>query len=129
MRLLEQPTAPPPHARCLCAGRYQRQVGQARLLGEAYNYRLLPSRCVLDTLHLLLAAGHADVEQAARLDPASSYFRIRCAAGAQGAGRQAGFWQLALPLLSWDVQPCPTVSSPSRCPVTEQLLSSACASA
>ena len=62
----------------LRAGRYQRQVGQARLLGEAYNYRLLPSRVVLDTLHLLLAAGHADAEQAARLDPPGSYFRIRC---------------------------------------------------
>ena len=80
-----------------CAGRYQRQVGQARLLGEAYNYRLLPSRCVLDTLHLILAAGHADAEQAARLDPPASYFRIRWAAISRV---QADIWQLALPLLS-----------------------------
>lgn len=63
----------------LAAGRYQRQVGQARLLGEAYNYRLLPSRVVIDTLHLFLAAGHADPAEAARLDPPTSYFRIRYA--------------------------------------------------
>jgi hypothetical protein len=66
------------HGCILHTGRYQRQVGQARLLGEAYNYRLLPSRVVLDTLHLFLAAGHADPEQAAGCDPPSSYFRIRC---------------------------------------------------
>ncbi len=38
----------------------------------------MPSRVVLDTLHLFLAAGHADAVTAARLDPPTSYFRIRC---------------------------------------------------
>jgi MIF4G domain len=79
----------------LRTGRYQRQVGQARLLGEAYNYRLLPSRCVLDTLHLILAAGHANPEQAAALDPPASYFRIRCAVLSRA---HAESWLPVLPL-------------------------------
>ena len=49
-----------------------------RLLGEAYNYRLLPSGVVFDTLYLLISFGHEDAQALARLDPPSSYFRIRC---------------------------------------------------
>jgi hypothetical protein len=93
-----------------CAGRYQRQVGQARLLGEAYNYRLLPSRCVLDTLHLILAAGHADAEQAAALDPPGSYFRIRCAAVTRV---HAELWLPVLPLVEQEARDHRASVSPS----------------
>lgn len=55
------------------------QVGQARLVGECYNYRLLPSRVVVDTLHVMLAVGHSgDAAASLAADPPSSYFRIRC---------------------------------------------------
>ncbi len=55
------------------------QVGQARLVGECYNYRLLPSRVVVDTLHVMLAVGHGgDAAASLAADPPSSYFRIRC---------------------------------------------------
>lgn len=50
-----------------------------RLLGEAYNYRLLTSGVVFDMLYLLLSFGHEDPDSLARLDPPTSYFRIRCA--------------------------------------------------
>ena len=57
------------------------QVGHARLLGECYNYRLLPSRVVMDTLHLALALGHGgDGAASFAADPPTSYFRIRCLA-------------------------------------------------
>ena len=51
-----------------------------RLLGEAYNYRLLPSGVVFDSLDLLISFGHEEPESLARLDPPTSYFRIRCTA-------------------------------------------------
>ena len=50
-----------------------------RLLGEAYNYRLLPSGAVFDTLYLLISFGHGNPAALARLDPPASYFRVRCA--------------------------------------------------
>ena len=59
------------------AGTYQRRVAHMRLLGEAYNYRLLTSGVVFDTLYLLLSFGHEDAESFASLDPPTSYFRIR----------------------------------------------------
>ena len=63
-----------------CAGMYQRQVANVRLLGEAYSYRLVDSGVVFDTLHLLIAFGHDNSETAATLDPPTSFFRIRCGA-------------------------------------------------
>jgi regulator of nonsense transcripts 2 len=48
-----------------------------RLLGELYNFRLVDSSVVFDTLYLLLAFGHEDASSAAKLDPATNYFRIR----------------------------------------------------
>ena len=54
-------------------------MGQARLVGECYNYRLLPSRVVVDTLHVMLAVGHGgDAAASLAADPPPSYFRIRC---------------------------------------------------
>ncbi|KAK9825703.1 hypothetical protein WJX81_008105 [Elliptochloris bilobata] len=55
---------------------YQRRVAHMRLLGELYNYRLLDSRTVFDTLYLLLAFGHEGADTAARLDPPGSTFHI-----------------------------------------------------
>ena len=61
------------------AGTYQRRVAHMRLLGEAYNYRLLTSGVIFETLYLLLSFGHEDPDSMEVLDPPSSYFRIRCA--------------------------------------------------
>lgn len=46
--------------RALCgdAGFYQRRVAYVRLLGELYNYKLVDSKLVFATLHLLLAFGY-----------------------------------------------------------------------
>lgn len=57
-------------------GGYQRRVGQMRLLGELYNYRLVDSRTIFDTLYMLLAFGHDSPEAIAALDPPTSYFRV-----------------------------------------------------
>ncbi|DBA81963.1 TPA: hypothetical protein ACH3X1_007672 [Trebouxia sp. C0004] len=59
------------------SGTYQQRVGHMRLLGEMYNFRLVDSRVVFDTLYLLLSFGHESAEEAERLDPPFSYFRIR----------------------------------------------------
>ena len=40
------------------AGFYQRRVAYVRLLGELYNYRLVDSKLIFATLHLLLAFGY-----------------------------------------------------------------------
>ena len=56
---------------------YQKRVGHMRLLGELYNYRIIDSRTVFDTLYTLLAFGHDSPETAALLDPPTSYFRVR----------------------------------------------------
>ncbi|KAK9907680.1 hypothetical protein WJX75_008040 [Coccomyxa subellipsoidea] len=58
-------------------GTYQKRVGQMRLLGELYNYRIVDSRTVFDTLYALLAFGHDSPDSAAQLDPPTSYFRVR----------------------------------------------------
>lgn len=58
-------------------GAYQKRVGQMRLLGELYNYRIVDSRTIFDTLYTLLAFGHDTPETAAALDPPTSYFRVR----------------------------------------------------
>ncbi|KAL3151997.1 hypothetical protein ABBQ32_001118 [Trebouxia sp. C0010 RCD-2024] len=58
-------------------GTYQQRVGHMRLLGEMYNFRLVDSRVVFDTLYLLLSFGHETPEEADKLDPPFSYFRIR----------------------------------------------------
>ncbi|KAA6426413.1 MAG: hypothetical protein FRX49_03524 [Trebouxia sp. A1-2] len=59
------------------SGTYQQRVGHMRLLGEMYNFRLVDSRVVFDTLYLLLSFGHESTEETERLDPPFSYFRIR----------------------------------------------------
>ncbi|BDA48017.1 Regulator of nonsense transcripts 2 [Coccomyxa sp. Obi] len=58
-------------------GAYQKRVGQMRLLGELYNYRIIDSRTIFDTLYTLLTFGHDSPETAAALDPPTSYFRVR----------------------------------------------------
>ncbi len=58
-------------------GAYQKRVGQMRLLGELYNYRIVDSRTIFDTLYTLLAFGHDSPETAAAVDPPTSYFRVR----------------------------------------------------
>ena len=68
-----RPARPPP-------GFYQRRVAYVRLLGEAYNYRLVDSRLVFATLHLLLGFGY---------DPGTPPEMTRWARGAR-AGR--GWW-------------------------------------
>ncbi|KAK9806738.1 hypothetical protein WJX72_000988 [[Myrmecia] bisecta] len=59
------------------AGEYQRRVSHMRLLGEMYNYRLVDSKVVFDTLHLLLSFGHDTPEEAEMVDPAGNFFRVR----------------------------------------------------
>ncbi|KAK9809827.1 hypothetical protein WJX73_010709 [Symbiochloris irregularis] len=59
------------------AGGYQRRIGHMQLLGELYNYRVIDSRVVFDTLYLLLELGHDTPEAAQRLDPPDNFFRIR----------------------------------------------------
>ena len=76
-----------PHA--LSPGTYQRRVAHMRFLGEGYNYRLLPSGVVFDTLYLFISFGHEDGKALARLDPPSSYFRIRCRSPGLGIRNRA----------------------------------------
>lgn len=59
------------------SGAYQRRVGHVRLLGESYNFRLVNSAVIFETLYLLLDFGHASEAEAAKLDPPDNYFRIR----------------------------------------------------
>eukprot|EP00803_Ostreobium_quekettii_P008396 evm.model.scf_755.1 EVM.evm.TU.scf_755.1 scf_755:18101-34941(-) len=58
-------------------GLYQRRVAHVRLLGELYNYRLLDSRTLFESLYWILNFGHDTPEDAMRLDPPGDTFRIR----------------------------------------------------
>ena len=62
-----------------------------RLLGEAYNYRLVDSGVVFDTLYLLLSCGHTDAEVSQKLDPPNSFFRIRHARAGLIVARMLSF--------------------------------------
>lgn len=59
------------------AGLYQRRVAHVRLLGELYNYRLLDSRTVFETMYWITNFGKENMDDAARLDGPSDTFRIR----------------------------------------------------
>eukprot|EP00897_Mesotaenium_endlicherianum_P004511 jgi/Mesen1/4088/ME000214S03269 len=54
----------------------QRRLSQLRFLGELYNYRLIESPVIFDTLYLILFYGYGTPEQE-RLDPAEDSFRVR----------------------------------------------------
>eukprot|EP00850_Spirogloea_muscicola_P011490 SM000071S21114 [mRNA] locus=s71:436824:443196:- [translate_table: standard] len=54
----------------------QRRLTAMRFLGELYNYRLVDSGVIFDTLYLILFCGHGTPEQEA-LDPPEDCFRIR----------------------------------------------------
>ncbi|KAK9868805.1 hypothetical protein WJX84_002149 [Apatococcus fuscideae] len=62
-------------------GTYQRRMGHIVLLGEMYNYKLVDSRIIFDTLHLFLWYGNDNAEEAAVLDPPSDFFRTRLVCG------------------------------------------------
>jgi regulator of nonsense transcripts 2 len=58
------------------AGQPQRRIAQMRLLGELYNYRLVDSKVVFQTLHSILSFGY-DREDALGMDPLHDFFRVR----------------------------------------------------
>ena len=61
--------------------RNQRRVAVARYLGELYNYSLIDSTVIFDTLYLFLTFGHergkADPEKGSPIDAPDDFFRIR----------------------------------------------------
>ncbi|CAI9091024.1 OLC1v1025941C1 [Oldenlandia corymbosa var. corymbosa] len=57
-------------------GMQQRRVAHMRFLGELYNYELVDSSVIFDTLNLILSFGHGTAEQDV-LDPPEDFFRIR----------------------------------------------------
>ncbi|GMH39542.1 hypothetical protein BSKO_07440 [Bryopsis sp. KO-2023] len=59
------------------AGFYQRRVAHVRLLGELYNYRLLDSRTVFESMYWTMNFGKENPEEAMRLDGPTDTFRIR----------------------------------------------------
>ncbi|KAH7661825.1 regulator of nonsense transcripts 2 protein [Dioscorea alata] len=54
----------------------QRRIAHMRFLGELYNYELVDSSVIFETLYLILVFGHGTTEQDA-LDPPEDCFRIR----------------------------------------------------
>eukprot|EP00899_Mesostigma_viride_P014203 jgi/Mesvir1/22784/Mv14173-RA.2 len=58
-------------------GQQQRRVATVRLLGELYNYRLVDSATILDTLFLLISFGRDSPEELEELDPPEDFFRLR----------------------------------------------------
>lgn len=61
--------------------RNQRRIAVIRYLGELYNFRMVDSSVVFDTLYLLINFGHergrADPEKGSPLDAPDDFFRIR----------------------------------------------------
>ncbi|GAA0169591.1 RNA metabolism protein [Lithospermum erythrorhizon] len=57
-------------------GMQQRRIAHMRFLGELYNYELVDSSLIFDTLNLILVFGHGTSEQDT-LDPPEDYFRVR----------------------------------------------------
>ncbi|XP_027185335.1 regulator of nonsense transcripts UPF2 [Coffea eugenioides] len=57
-------------------GMQQRRIANMRFLGELYNYELVDSSVIFDTLYLILVFGHGTAEQDT-LDPPEDCFRIR----------------------------------------------------
>ncbi|KAH6806703.1 regulator of nonsense transcripts UPF2 [Perilla frutescens var. frutescens] len=57
-------------------GMQQQRIAYMRFLGELYNYELVDSSVIFDTLYLILNFGHGTTEQE-MLDPPEDCFRIR----------------------------------------------------
>ncbi|CAH9111210.1 unnamed protein product [Cuscuta epithymum] len=57
-------------------GMQQRRIAHMRFLGELYNYEIIDSSVIFDTLYLILVFGHGTAEQD-KLDPVEDCFRIR----------------------------------------------------
>ncbi|KAJ0982711.1 hypothetical protein J5N97_010966 [Dioscorea zingiberensis] len=57
-------------------GMQQKRIAHMRFLGELYNYELVDSSVIFETLYLILVFGHGTSEQDA-LDPPEDLFRIR----------------------------------------------------
>ncbi|KAL3523412.1 hypothetical protein ACH5RR_016246 [Cinchona calisaya] len=57
-------------------GMQQRRIANMRFIGELYNYELVDSSVIFDTLYLILMFGHGTAEQDV-LDPPEDCFRIR----------------------------------------------------
>lgn len=58
-------------------GLYQHRVADVRFLGELYNYCLIDSKTVFDTLYWILSFGRSTAEEMNKLDPPSDAFRIK----------------------------------------------------
>lgn len=58
----------------------QRRVAMAKYLGELYNYRLVESPNILNTLYSIISLGVTlDAEQPSEMDPPDSLFRLKLA--------------------------------------------------
>lgn len=55
----------------------QKQVMNVKFLGELYNYCMVESQLIFDTLYNLLTFGHSDTQEPSTLDPPGDCFRIR----------------------------------------------------
>ncbi len=80
----------------LPTGTYQRRVALVHFLAHLYNYGVVDSRAVFDTLYLFTSAGHDDEQTIQRMDAPSDCFRIRCVlvggCGWAGVGGWNGVW-------------------------------------
>lgn len=57
-------------------GMQQRRIAHMRFLGDLYNYELVDSSVIFETLYLILNFGHGTPEQDV-LDPPEDWFRVR----------------------------------------------------
>jgi len=59
----------------------RRRVAVIKYLGELYNYRVLETQTIFDTLYLLITFGHEnlrpDPEKSPSIDPVDDFFRVR----------------------------------------------------
>ena len=87
--------------------RNQRRVAVIRYLGELYNYSMIDSTIIFDTLYLLLTFGHErgkpDPERGSPIDAVDDYFRIRLVSACVLARRAR-------------TRPCTDASAPMRPP-------------
>ena len=60
------------------AGAYQARVGQTRLLGELYNYRVVDSKCAPASRCSRAGAGCVSAHGPRRAKPAAGFIICRC---------------------------------------------------
>ena len=58
-------------------GLYQHRLAHVHFFGELYNYRLIDSKTIFETLYWTLSFGRSSPEEMAKMDPPGDAFRIK----------------------------------------------------